>query len=116
MKEFFNYFYLLVVEFPKQLWAEAEAVIRARMDKRRVRKVIQIARIKTQTDRKHRYVVRDTTGKVIAVTAMQIDLMRRKGILPKHITCVSIYKHALEIVRYKHGTSNQMGSGVKVKE
>ena len=111
-----NYMKMLIVDLPREFWSEAEAFLKQLIDTRKVRKAVRVARARTQLDRKHRYVVRTTNGTPIAVTSTQINMMRRQGLLPKNINCMSVYTHALEVVRYDHGKSNRRGSGQNVVE
>jgi len=116
MKDLLSYIQTVLIEGPKFFWAEMASYVKVKIEQRKIRHVIKIARTKTQLDRKHRYVVRTTTGEPIAVTSLQIEILKRKGTLPKHITCVSIYQHALEIVKYKQYHTHQMGTGRRIKE
>lgn len=115
-KSLVNYLKMLVLDLPREFWADAEGYLKQLLDARKVRRVVRLARMKTQVDRKHRYVIRNFKGDPVAVTAIQINILRRKGILPKNVSCVSVYTNAIEVVKYNHGYSNQKGSGVKVRK
>lgn len=116
MKDLLSYIKTVVIEGPKFFWAELASYVKVKLEQRKIKHVIKIARVKTQTDRKHRYIVKTTTGEPIAVTSMQIEILKRKGTLPKNINCFSVYQHAIEIVRYKQYVTHIPGTGKRVNE
>jgi hypothetical protein len=115
MKDLLDYFKLLVIEAPREFWAEAVEYVRTFMDNHKIKQQIKLARMRTAVDRKHRYIVRTPSGRPISVATSQVENMKRKKLLPKHINCVSIYKHSLEVVKYNPGVSSRKGSGKKIK-
>ena len=116
MNDLKNYLYNVVVVLPREIWADAASYMKQKIDQRRVQRVLREARAKTKLDRKHRYLVRTPNGQPIAVTSTQIRVLKKKGVLPKRISCLSIYESSLEIVKYDHGRSNIQGNGQRVKE
>lgn len=116
MKNLLNYFRRLIFEFPAEYWVYVNQYWDAKMDKKRVRRAIILARAKTQSDRKHRYVIRDMKGRPLAVTTNGIEHLKKIGRISKSINCLSIYNHAIEIVKYQKGVTHKEGSGKKVKE
>jgi hypothetical protein len=116
MKNLINYFRLLVIEGPKEFWADAVVYIRNKMDRHKIRQTIKECRKYTQIDRKRRYVVRGMDGRPMGVTSDQIKRLKRRGRLPKEVDILRIHRDSLAIVTYIPEYKREKGKAIKVKE
>lgn len=116
MKDLITYFRLLVIDGPKEFWADAIVYIKSKMDRWKIRRTIKECRKYTQIDRKRRYVVRGFDNRPMGVTSEQIKKLKRRGRLPKEVDILRIHQDSLAVITYIPEHKKVKGKAIRVKE